>query len=306
VPPPAGAPVAAALVALDRAVRPGVRGLVGAGAVGFLLAAAGRLPVLRSVLTAVVLHVPGGGLLRDGQKFLAPAALVLALAAGHAVARLAVARRTRPYALLLAVLPVRTLPSLAVGAGGRLAAVEYPASWLPLRAALAAAPPGDVAALPWQQYRRFGWNGDRVVLDPLSRLLPRAVVLNDDLPLSTGTVRGESPRAARITAGLDAGADLVGLLRAAGVRYAVVHRTQPGAGAAEAAVAGLPVRYRSTDLLLVDLPGPIGPAPRPRPILGLGLGLGAAAVIGALCLLLRGSHVPGLLGSPGTGEPSAG
>jgi hypothetical protein len=287
----------------DPRVPPGLAGLVAAGGVGFLLAAAGRLPVLRSVLTAVVLHAPGGGLLRDGQKFLAPTALVLALAAGHAVARLAAARRTWPYAVLLAVLPVLTLPSLAAGAGGRLAGVDYPAGWLQLRSALAAAPPGDVAVLPWQQYRRLDWNGDRVVLDPLLRLLPRPVVVNDDLPLTTGTVRGEDTRAARVTAGLAAGQDLAGLLRAAGVGYAVVHRTQPGAAAAEAAVAGLPVRYRSADLLLVDLPGPTGPAPRPRPDLGVGLGLAGIALLGALCVALRGIRPRGLLGSAGTGGP---
>jgi len=266
---------------------PGAGGLVGAGVGGLLLAAAGALPGVRDVLAALVAHLPGGGLLRDGQKFLAPAALVVALAAGHAVARLGARRRTLPYAVLLGVLPVLVLPSLAGGVSGRLAAVRYPQSWTDLRTEVAAAPAGDVAVLPWRLYRRFAWNGDRVLLDPLPRLLPRAV-------------RGENPRAAGITAGLDRGGDLVGLLRAGGIRYAVVHRTQPGAAAAEAALAGLPVRYRSADLLLVDLPEPVGPAPRPRPILGVGLGIATAAGIGAFCRTLASNRRRRLLGSPGT------
>jgi hypothetical protein len=250
------------------------------------------------VITAVVVHVPGGGLLRDGQKFLAPAALLVALAAGHAVARLAASRRTLAYAALLGLVPVLTLPSLAAGAGGRLGGVHYPASWLGLRDAVAGSPPGDVAVFPWALYRRFGWDGDRVLLDPLPRLLPRRVVVNDDLPLSTVTVRGENQRAAAITAGLARGDDPVRLLRAAGIRYAVVHRGQPGAGRIEAALAGLPVRFSSDDLLLVEVPGPLGAAPPTRPLLGLGLGLAGLAIAGAVGMSPSGVRRRRLLRSP--------
>jgi hypothetical protein len=277
---------------------PGVRGLLAAGAAGFAVAAAGGLAWSRPLITAVVVHVPGGGLLRDGQKLLAPAALVVALAAGQAVARLAAARRTLPYAVLLGVLPVLVLPSLAAGASGRLTGVRYPASWLQLRAAVSAAPPGDVAVLPWALYRRFDWNGDRVLLDPLPRLLPRQVVVNDDLPLSTVTVRGENQRADAITAGLARGADPAGLLRTAGIRYAVVHRTQPGAGAVEAALTGLPVLFRSDDLLLVEIPGPLRPPPRPRPLLAAGLGLAGLALAGAAGVGLSSARRRRLLRSP--------
>jgi hypothetical protein len=88
--------VLAALVLGLRPVLADSTGLVVAGAGGLLLAAAGAVPGLDAVLRAVVVHVPGGGLLRDGQKLLVPAALVVALAAGHAVDRLARAPRTAP------------------------------------------------------------------------------------------------------------------------------------------------------------------------------------------------------------------
>jgi hypothetical protein len=277
--------VLAALVLGLRPVLSGSRGLVAAGAGGLVLAAAGAVPGADAVLRAVVAHVPGGGLLRDGQKLLAPAALVVALAAGHAVDRLARAPRTAPWAVLLAALPVLALPALAWGMGGRLAAADYPADWLGLRAAVAQAPPGAVAVLPWGTYRRLDWAGDRVVLDPLPRLLDRRTVADDALPLSTVTVRGEDPRAARVSAGLAAGERLPDLLRAAGARYAAVHRTQPASAAAERALAGLPVRYTSRDLLLVELPGPVAPTPADRSwIAAVGLG---AAVIGTGALIVR-------------------
>jgi hypothetical protein len=300
---PAGRDSALAVVALVavlavlalglRPVLADSRGLVAAGAGGLVLAAAGTVPGLDAVLRAVVMQVPGGGLLRDGQKLLAPAALVVALAAGHAVDRLARAPRTAPWAVLLAVLPVLALPSLAWGVGGRLAAAHYPADWSGLRAAVAQAPPGEVAALPWGTYRRLDWAGDRVVLDPLPRLLDRRTLADDALPLSSLTVRGEDPRAARVSAGLAAGERLPGVLRAAGVRYAAVHRTQPGSAATERALAGLPVLFTSRDLLLVELPGPTAPTPADRSWVAV-VGLGAAALgTGAVIVGRR----PRLLGS---------
>jgi hypothetical protein len=201
---------------------------------------------------------------------------VVALAAGHAVARLARVPRTAPWAVLLAALPVLALPTLAWGVGGRLAAADYPADWLRLRAAVHQAPPGEVAALPWGTYRRLDWAGNGVVLDPLPRLLDRRTLTDDALPLSTVTVRGEDARAAAVTAGLAAGERLPDVLRAAGARYAVVHRTQPGAAATERALAGLPVLFSSPDLLLVELPGDPAPTPPERPWVAV-VGLGAAA-----------------------------
>jgi hypothetical protein len=258
-------------------------GLVVAGAAGLVLAAAGAIPGAEAVLRAVVVHVPGGGLLRDGQKLLAPTVLVVALAAGHATRRLARTGRTAPWAVLLAALPVLTLPTLAWGVAGRLTAADYPQDWLALRAAVHAAPPGAVAALPWGTYRRLDWAGDRVVLDPLPRLLDRRTLADDALPVTGLTVRGEDARAARVSAALAAGGQLPAVLRDAGARYAAVDRTQPGAPAAERALAGLPVRFSSPDLLLVDLPGPTVPIPPDRPwiaVLALApavLAVGAAA-----------------------------
>ncbi|HEV7653770.1 MAG TPA: hypothetical protein VGP36_03405 [Mycobacteriales bacterium] len=294
-----------ALVAVLAALGLGVRrvwdesaGLVVAGLVGLVLAAAGAVPGLDAVLRLVVVHVPGGGLLRDGQKLLAPTALVVAVAAGYAVARLAAIRTTVPYAVLLGVLPVLALPTLVWGVGGRLAAAEYPADWLQLRAAVSVAPAGEVAALPWGTYRRLDWDGNRVVLDPLPRLLDRRVLTDDDLPLSAVTVRGEDARSAAISAGIAAGQRLPDLLRANGIRYAVVHRTQPDSAATERALAGLPVLYRSPDLLLVELPGEVEPTPENEPWRAI-LGLGVAGLATGAVIVSRASR---LLGSPAAND----
>ena len=275
--------LAAVAAALALGLRDADRGLVVAGAAGLVLAAAGAVPGLDAVLRAVVVHVPGGGLLRDGQKLLVPFALLVAVCAGHAVARLAGSRA--PYAVLVAVLPLLALPGLAWGVGGRLAGSDYPPSWTALRDA---AGPGEVASLPWTLYRRFDWTGDRVVLDPLPRALDRPVLVNDDLPLSGRTVRGEDARAAAVTAGLAAGRPLAELLREAGVAQAVVHRTQPGAAESERALAGLPVRLDTPDLLLVEIPGATGGTRPTRPAVAwAGLGITLRALSGAAATAWR-------------------
>ena len=116
---------------------------------GFLLAAAGTAPVA-PVLQWLVGHVPGAGLLRDGQKFLMPYALLVALGFGLGAERLAtrLTRALEPAAgrVLLAgavLLPVMLLPDLAVGAAGALRPVRYPADWDAVAARVAAAP-GEV------------------------------------------------------------------------------------------------------------------------------------------------------------------
>jgi hypothetical protein len=202
--------------------------LVAAGA-GLLLAAAPALPGLRNLVELVVTHLPGGGLVRDSQKFVAPLALAEAVCFGLGVERVPPAlpaRWGRAAAAGLVAAPLLLLPALAWGGAGRLAAVRYPPAFAEAREAMAADPvPGAVLVLPWHLYLPFDWNGDRVVLDPAPRFLPRRVVGNDDLELVGLTVPGEDPYGARLGPLVRGAAPLAPALPGAGVRYVLVLKT---------------------------------------------------------------------------------
>lgn len=217
----------AGLPALWRRLPAGAAGgLLLAAGLGLVLAAAYALPGLRSLVDLVVVHVPGGGLVRDAQKFVAPLALVEAVAFGLGVERLVPAlppRWGRAAAAGLVAAPVLLLPALAWGAAGRLAAVPYPDGFARARAVMAVDPvPGAVLVLPWHLYLGFPWNGDRVVLDPAQRWFTRRAVGNDDLELAGTTVPGEDPYGARLGPVVAGTGPLVPALPGEGIRYVLV------------------------------------------------------------------------------------
>jgi hypothetical protein len=220
----------AGLPALWRRLPAGAAGgLLLAAGLGLLVAAAYAVPGLRPLVDLVVVHVPGGGLVRDAQKFVAPLALVEAAAFGLGVERLVPAlppRWGRAAAAGLVAAPVLLLPALAWGAAGRLAAVPYPEAFAEARTAMAADPvPGAVLVLPWHLYMGFPWNGDRVVLDPAQRWFTRRAVGNDDLELAGATVPGEDPYGTRLGPVVAGAAPLAAALPAAGIRYVLVLKT---------------------------------------------------------------------------------
>jgi hypothetical protein len=224
----------AGLPALWRRLPAGAAGgLLLAAGLGLLVAAASAVPGLRSLVDLMVVHVPGGGLVRDAQKFVAPLALVEAAAFGLGVERLVPAlppRWGRAAAAGLVAAPVLLLPALAWGAAGRLAAVSYPEAFAEARTAMAADPvPGAVLVLPWHLYMGFPWNGDRVVLDPAQRWFTRRAVGNDDLELAGATVPGEDPYGTRLGPVVAGAAPLAPALPAAGIRYVLVFKTADGA-----------------------------------------------------------------------------
>ncbi len=177
---------------------------------GFLLAGAGASPLAGPLEWAVV-HVPGAGLLRDGQKFLIPYALVLALGFALGAERAAAwtARRFEASAgrVVLAgaaLLPVVLLPDLAFGAMGELRPVRYPADFDVVAARVAGAP-GEVLSLPFEGYQRYAWANGVVIRDPAPRYLDAPVIMNDALRVGAVTVAGENPRAAAVAELLAAG-----------------------------------------------------------------------------------------------------
>jgi len=221
---------AAGVPLLGRRWPPGAAiGLLVAAGAGLVLAGAPALPGLRDLAEVVVTRLPGGGLIRDSQKFVAPLALAEAVCFGLGVERVLPAlpvRWTRPAAAGLVVAPVLLLPALAWGAAGRLAAVDYPPAFAEARAAMAAdTVPGAMLVLPWHLYRPHAWNGDRVVLDPAQRWFTRRAVGNDDLELVGLTVPGEDPYGTRLGPLVRGSAPVAPALPGAGVRYVLVFKT---------------------------------------------------------------------------------
>jgi hypothetical protein len=230
---------------------------------GFLLAALGALPGLGASLEWLVAAVPGAGVLRDGQKFLVPYALLVAVGFALGAERLAGAAaragRVGAGAVLAGalVLPGVVLPDLAFGAAGRLRPVTYPADWDVVAARLDGEP-GEVLSLPLGSYRAYPWNDGRTVLDPLPRYVDADVLVDDTLWVGTSEVSGENPRVAHVRRVLDAGAPV----RATGVRWVVVQRVAGGQRTDPAALVGLREVYAGEDLTLYENPAARGAGAR--------------------------------------------
>jgi hypothetical protein len=285
--------------------------LIALGALGVLWCLLGGWSATSPLAEWIVASVPGGGLLRDAQKWLAPWALLVAVCAGLGAARLAAAAgrrsgdRAAASALLVgvALLPIAAMPDLAWGGAGRLAAVAYPDDLAAVRAALTDAPTGDVVSLPWQTFRAFTWNdGGRVSLDPVPRAMPRTVLASTVLPVASGgavvAVPGDDPRATEVDAALASGEPLGPVLARLGVAYAVVASDVPDAARALPEGSRALVTGRSFSLYALALPAK---PPPERPVLASAAALAAygAIVLAALLALplpparRRRSRTPG-------------
>ncbi|MFI7588962.1 hypothetical protein ACIB24_18005 [Spongisporangium articulatum] len=191
--------------------------VVGLGAaVGYLVALLPVLPGGTALLRGLVELVPGAGLLRDGHRWLAAPALLIAVLAGHGTAGLATAVGLRGRAAggteadlagtvtrwatagLAGALLFATMPDLAYGLGGRLRAAHYPAEWQVVREHLDRQPDdARLLVVPFQPFRQFPWTGPTQVLDPAPRVLPRRTIVSDALTVD-GTrlpAEGEAARA---------------------------------------------------------------------------------------------------------------
>ncbi|MEO5662322.1 MAG: hypothetical protein ABIR39_03490 [Nocardioides sp.] len=238
----------------------------------------------------VAAHVPGGGLLRDGSRLLALAAPLTVVLVARGAEWLLDRTPDRPtrvlVAGLLAIVPIALMPDAALGSAGRLDAVSYPAVLDDVRAAVLAAPEGDVVLLPFTSYRAPDWNEGRKVLDPLPRLLGRQAVANDELYVDGRPIAGEDPRAAEVGAalGLSGPDERAAALAALGVS-AVVAQQIPGQDTPE--IAG-DVTYSQGDLAVVEVAGDVRPQSSPGPwVVAMAL-----AWVAWLGLLLTGVATP--------------
>jgi hypothetical protein len=206
-------------------------------------------------------HVPGGGLLRDGGRFLALCAPLTAVLMAAGAERLASRWRERAPRVVVgvagALLPLALMPDAAWGIGGNLSPATYPDDYAAARAALDDPPPGDLLVLPFTSYRAPTWNDGRKVLDPLPRYLQPDYVVNDQLAVDGRLITGEDPRVPQVLAALqlpDAGSRAVALGRL-GIGVVARETDVPTPPEDDAPVAGTEIFDGSTlDVVRIDAP----------------------------------------------------
>ncbi|MCA2264914.1 hypothetical protein A5626_20185 [Mycobacterium marseillense] len=218
------------------------------------------------LLGAVVDAVPGFGVLRDGQKWVALAVPGYSLAGAGAMVTL---RRWAPpptdvaAALVCCLALLLALPDLAWGAWGKVAPVHYPRGWAAVAAAINEQP-AAVAVLPAGTMRLFFWAGPAPVLDPLPRWVRAEVLSSGDLVISGTTIAGEGAHARDVQQLLLAGPD-PSALAAAGVGWLVVEADSAGdMGSAARTLGALTPAYQDDAIALYRVGGRSVGAPADR------------------------------------------
>ncbi|CAB4899096.1 unannotated protein [freshwater metagenome] len=220
------------------------------------------LSAIAPTLFVAITEIPGGGLVRDAQKLLAPLAILVAVLAGIGIGRVAEKVADRAVApsliVLTVVIPIATMPDLAFGASGRVSSVAYPSDFETVREQVGAGV-GDAISLPWAAFRNFDWNGHRTVLDPMPRFLARSVVADDTLLVGRDgiiqPVGGDDSRAALVGSRLAAGEALTAFGPEMGIEYAVLAHNVAGPDS-QAALRGAQVVWEGEELSLYWLGEP--------------------------------------------------
>lgn len=238
---------------------------------------------VEGVWEVLVSRVPGGGLLRDSHKLLGVWVVLAATGLGvltDRAARRVPAGLVGPVVGLLVGLPVVLSLQLVWGIGGRLDAVSVPHDYRVGLTRVASLPPGDVGLLPWSQYRRYAWNENRVSLTLAPRMVDRVVLFDDSLPLRSGTVAGESPRAAAVSERIRDGAAPEQALADERVRYVAAELGGAQEVDTDAVRALGRVVVDGPSLLVVDTGGTTEPTgPRGAVLAGWGVTLLTALVL---------------------------
>ena len=261
-----------------RLPRGAVSGLVLAAGVGFVLAVGVAAPGLGRIVRWIGGNAVGGGLLRDGQKFVAPLALVMAVAFGVGVDRIATAARqqgiARGFVWALMFLPIALAPTLAWGGAGRLFTSRYPASWFQARQVMSAdTTPGAILVLPWHEHLPLTWNRNRVVKQPASSFFTRDVVESDALEVGDQILPPEDPLSALADPIVRGDGSLAPGLPGLGVRYVLLFKEADWRvfESDPARLAGLMPVLRTPELDLYLSPSPAAapsfPVPAAAPVI---------------------------------------
>ncbi|MCF8569241.1 hypothetical protein L5G32_03030 [Gordonia sp. HY002] len=172
-----------------------------------------------SVMDALMTHVPGAGLLRDAQKYLALAAPFTAIACAAAVGAL---RRLVPggfAAAAVGLLIVAPLPDLAWGVGGHVRSIEIPADYAEVTEAIGDGGGTSVALWPTETVRNLSWTHGPS-LSVLPRMIDAPVMVDGTLIVDGEPLDAPTGRTADVVTALDAGGDPAALA-ALGVGWVV-------------------------------------------------------------------------------------
>lgn len=256
--------VAVVAIAAPRLARLWGRGDLVRGAalatVGIVIALLSATPWGSAVMRWLVVEVPGAGLLRDAQKFLAPAGILVAAAVGAVTEQLL--DRVRRHgievvisaALPLLALPVLLLPDATSRTWITVRPVTFPDGLEQASTALAASNDETaVVTLPWRSYRHFKWGNGEVSSDPATRWFDRTVLTSADLAVGERVVRGESRRTTELGRALER-ARPADVLPEYGVGWVLVYRDDPDADALD--LAGLNLIVDDPDVRLYRVSGP--------------------------------------------------
>lgn len=280
---------------IRRRANPVIVGLGVIAVVAIVAPALGATGPGLAVARALDEELPGFGLLRDTQKWVALAVPIYALAAAAGTAWLAARLSTRWLPALVAVLALAiALPDLGWGVGNAVRPVHYPASWRAVADEMDGQV-GDVAVLPAGIFRRFPYSGPAPVLDPAPRMLPLDVLQTGELVVAGGTVRGEGTRATAVQNALLAGESAQSLAQL-GVGWVLVESTSPGElGDSARTLDTLDTVYSDDQLTLYRIDGPVIAESRSKDavvaahlvwaalVLG-GLAVGLLNLLGRVCL----------------------
>jgi hypothetical protein len=228
----------------------------------------------------VMAGIPGAGLFRDGQRYLAP--LVLLESIGFGVAVHALLQRVplhRVVGATAVLLPIAALPALVGGPGLKVS--HYPSDWERAQQVLA----GPFVPWPFESYRAPVWNGRRPVLDPMPRYFDHPAIVPDELIVGGHRLAGEDPRATAVATAVRTamrdGTDPAPVLLAQGVGWLVVDR-EAGGPSPRDSIAGLTEVYAGSTVSVYRLAGT--PAPQQNPAWRTAVVLAAWVLAGATLL----------------------
>lgn len=225
-----------------------------------------------AALDAIVSAVPGAGLVRDTQKFVALALPATVVAFGFATRALATWLRpagavlaNAGAALAITAVAVASVPDAPAVLWNALRPVTYGPGWAEVNQIIAGQQ-GDVLVLPAGSFRSTTlWADGAPVLDPAPRLLDARVLVSGELvvgsPGATGTtgdqdrhtVSGEGDRARAATLALLRGED-PRVLADLGVRWVLDEKTSAGPrGESEKTLTTTTTRFTDPELHLYEI-----------------------------------------------------